>query len=561
MSHSRWNLPAPVPGGHAASTLGFSPLMAQLLANRGLSEPQQIQAFLSADAMPASDPFLLPDMSPAVSRILRAVLSGETIAVYGDFDVDGITATALMAQSLASFGVKVIPYIPHRLTEGYGLRNAALDSLRQQGASLVITVDCGISSANEVEHAQKLGLDIIITDHHAVPPAMPPALAIINPKRADSRYPFPDLAGVGVALKLCQALCQSLGKNLSEASGALALVALGSVADVVPLLGENRSLVRLGLQRLNSTPCLGLVEMMTQTGLSPGSLGTEEISWAIAPRLNAAGRLDHAMNSYKLLTTDSLEEARELVVWLEQKNTERQELTSEFFDRAKEQVQAKGILPILIVSGAEYPVGIAGLVASKLSEEYYRPAIVVRTGEKLSRGSCRSIPEFNIVQALNQCHELLSQFGGHSQAAGFTLPTENLPQLEQHLGQIAAGELSQADLRPRLDIDAVVNLSQLGGNTYQALQALSPFGCANPDPTFLSFNVEVLNCRIMGNSGGHLKLKLKQSKTVWDGVGFGLGNYLCEVASPIDIVYNLSVDRWDGQERLRLNILDFAPSS
>ena len=559
MSHCRWNLLPPVPDKDLFNGSSFPRLIIQLLYNRGLREPRQLQSFLTSDESLSGSPLLLPDMHQAVTRIYQALLSNENIAIYGDYDADGITATALLVQGLSALGGRAIPYIPHRLTEGYGLKKAALESLYQQGVSLVITVDCGITSLPEVKKARRMGLDIIITDHHTPLPEIPPAIAIVNPKLPNSTYPFSELTGAGVAFKLLQALFQSLGRE-EHLAKLMDLVALGTVADISPLLGENRYLVKEGLKLINATPRLGIKEIIAQAGLNIGSLDAESISWVIAPRLNAAGRLEHAMTSYKLLMTDSPEEAYRLATWLEQKNTERQKLTATTLTRAREQVLAQGISPLLVASDNDYFIGIAGLVASRLSEEFYRPAIVIKSGEKICIGSCRSIPEFNIIAALNQCRRLLSQFGGHSQAAGFTLPTRNLARLQESLLQLATTQLAGVDLRPRLDIDAEVALPDLGGDTFQITQQLAPFGRGNPLPTFLSRRVEVIDCRTMGNGGEHLRLKLKQGGTRWDGVGFRLGNYLAEVVSPLDIVYNLEIDRWGGEERLRLNILDFAPA-
>ncbi len=557
MNHSHWNLLPSAPDKYLVATSAFPPLIAQLLYNRGLTEPSQLGLFIAADESLSGNLSLLPDRHQAVARIYRALLSGENIAIYGDFDADGITATALLVQGLSTLGGKVIPYIPHRLTEGYGLKTTALENLYRQGISLVITVDCGITALPQVKKAKKMGLDIIITDHHTPLPELPPAIAIINPKRADSTYPFSELTGAGVALKLLQALFQSIGKE-EQANELMDLAALGTVADMAPLLGENRYLVKQGLKLINTSPRLGIREIIAQTELNIGSLDAESISWVIAPRLNAAGRLAHAMTSYKLLMTNSPEEAQQLARWLEQKNTERQKLTTNTLAKAREQILAQGISTLLIASAREYPVGIAGLVASRLSEEFYRPTIVIRTGERMSGGSCRSIPEFNIISALNQCSSLLAQFGGHSQAAGFTLPTKNLPRLVQMLSEMATTQLERVDLRPRLDIDVEITLSELGGDTFSIIQQLAPFGRGNPLPTFLSRGVEVLDCQAMGN-GEHLRLKLKQGDTIWGGVGFRLGNRLDEVASPLDIVYNLEIDRWGGEEKLRLNILDFTP--
>ena len=561
MNRSRWNLLPPVPDKYLVTTSGFSPLIAQLLYNRGLSfTGEGIQSFLAADKELSSDPFLLPDMHQAVARIYQALLLGENMAIYGDFDTDGITATALLVQGLTALGGKAIPYIPHRLTEGYGLKMAALENLCRQGVSLVITVDCGITALSQVRKAKRIGLDIIITDHHTPLSEIPPAVAVVDPKLPDSNYTFPELAGVGVALKLLQALLQGVGKE-GQLDELIDLVALGTVADMMPLLGENRYLVKEGLELINTNPRLGIREMIAQTRLDIGSVDAGGISWVIAPRLNAAGRLAHALTSYKLLMTDSPQEARQLTTWLEEKNTERQRLTTGALARARRQVLAQGISPLLVVCDKDCLAGIAGLVAGRLSEEFYRPAIVIKTGEQVSGGSCRSIPEFNIIAALNQCSRLFTHFGGHPRAAGFTLPTKNLPCLQQELLQLATTQLAGVDLRPRLDIDAEVTLPDLIGDTFQAIQQLAPFGQGNSVPTFLSRVVEVIDCRTMGSNGEHLRMRLKQCGAVWDGVSFGMGNYLSEASSSLDIVYNLELDRWGGGEKLRLNILDFTPAS
>jgi len=558
LNHRRWNLLPSAPDKYLVNTSGFPPLITQLLYNRSLTEPSQLESFMAADERLSGNPFLLPDMQPAVARIYRALLSGENIAIYGDFDVDGITATALLVQGLTTLGGKVIPYIPHRLTEGYGLKTAALENLHRQGISLVITVDCGITALSQVKKAKRMGLDIIITDHHTPLPEVPSALAIVNPKLPNSNYPYSQLTAAGVALKLLQALFQGVGKE-KQPDELMDLVALGTVADMAPLLGENRYLVKQGLKLINTTPRLGIKEMITQAGLNIGSLDTESISWVLAPRLNAAGRLAHAMTSYKLLMTDSPQEASQLAIQLEEKNVERQKLTTKVLTKAREQILAQGISPLLVASDKDYPVGIIGLVAGRLSEEFYRPAIVIKAGELTSSGSCRSLPEFNIILALNQCSRLLSHFGGHSQAAGFSLPTKNLTHLTQRLSQLATTQLDGVDLRPQLDIDAEVTLPDLGGDTFQTAQQLAPFGRGNPVPTFISRRVDVVDCRTMGVNDEHLRIKLKQGDSVWDGVAFRLGNYLDEVSSPLDIVYNLEIDRWHGDERLRLNILDFGP--
>ncbi|MDD5591152.1 MAG: single-stranded-DNA-specific exonuclease RecJ [Dehalococcoidales bacterium] len=558
MNSSRWNVLPPAPAEYFAENPNLSPLIAQILYNRGLTEPTQLASFIAADKRLSADPFLIPDMHQAVTRTYRALLSGENIAIYGDFDTDGITAAILLVQGISRLGGKVVPYLPHRLNEGHGVKTAVLEKLCQQGISLVITVDCGITALAEVKKAQRKGLDIIITDHHTPPDNIPPAVAVVNPKLPGSQYPFLELAGVGVAFKFLQALLRSIGKE-EGLDDLLDLVALGTIADVMPLVGENRYLVKQGLRLLNTKPRTGIREMANQASLTIGSLNAESVSWVIAPRLNTTGRLGHAMPSYQLLITDSAEEARQLSLWLEQKNTERQRMTSEVISKARDQILAEGIAPILIASDEEFPAGVIGLAAGRLREEFYRPAVVIKTGKQTSIGSCRSIPEFNITQALHQCQSLLSQFGGHPQAAGFTLPTRDLPRLKEALLRIATTTLAGIDLRPHLDIDAEVTLAELAGDTFPSLQKLAPFGKGNPAPTFISRKLEVTSVRVIGNKGAHLNLKLRQGGSTWDGIAFHAGNYLKEATSLLDIVYNLEVDSWCGSERLRLNILDFAP--
>ncbi|MEE9520391.1 MAG: DHH family phosphoesterase, partial [Dehalococcoidales bacterium] len=380
MNHSRWNLLPPAPAQYLAGASGFTPLVAQLLYNRGATEPSRLESFITADSSLSGDPFLLSGMHQAVNRVYQALLSGEKIAVYGDFDVDGIAGTALLVQGLSSLGGKAIPYIPHRLTEGYGLKTATLENLHHQGISLVISVDCGITALSEVKKAQRKGLDIVITDHHTPLSEIPPARAIVNPKLPDSDYPFSELTGAGVALKLLDALLQGMGRG-EQLGQIMDLVALGTIADMASLLGENRYLVKEGLKLINTAPRPGVRELITQTGLKLGSIDSESVSWILAPRLNAAGRLAHAMTSYKLLMTDSPQEGRELSIWLDKKNAERQKLTTTTLTKAREQILAEGISPLLVASDREYPAGIAGLVANRLSEEFCRPSIVIKTGD------------------------------------------------------------------------------------------------------------------------------------------------------------------------------------
>ena len=533
--------------------------MAQLLYNRGLDDPFKLELFLAGDERLSVDPMLLPDIQNAISRIYRALLSAEKIAVYGDFDVDGVTSTALMVQGLASLGGVVMPYIPHRVSEGHGLRTAAIDELHALGVTLIVSVDCGITDVEEVKHANKLGMSVVITDHHAPPALLPPAAAVVDPKLDGSKYPFDQMAGVGVTFKVLQALMTSLGRE-EHLENQMDLVAVGTVADMVPLVSENRYLVKLGLKVMNASPRPGIKEIILKAGLSLGNLDADSITWCLSPWLNASGRLEHAISSYKLLTTKSEQEARELAVLLGQQNIERQRLTAKVMNEAHAQIAAQGLAPVIMLCNTEFPLGVAGPVAGKLVEEYYRPVVVVNIDDKNASGSCRSIPEFNIIQALNQSSGLLGRFGGHAQAAGFTMPAKNIPLLQKALADLAAEQLKDVDLRPRLNIDVEVELNELGGDTYQTIQKLSPFGKGNPTPTFVSRSVEVMDLRTMGADQQHLRLKLKQKDSTFDAVAFKVGEARAEISPALDIVYNLEIDRWSGSDNLRLNIISFNPA-
>jgi single-stranded-DNA-specific exonuclease len=554
----RWRIQPGIPADHPLCRQNISSLVKQLLYNRGISSPEAAEAFLSASVDLLCDEWGLPDIDKAVSRISTAISHSEPIAVYGDFDVDGISATALLVEGLTELGAVVEPYIPHRIQEGHGLNSFALNELQEHGIKLVITVDCGITGVGQIEKLRR-GMDVVITDHHLPGTELPDAIAVIDPHRSDSVYPCNYLAGVGVAFKLLSALYDNFGLK-DRVYTFLDLVALGTVADMVPLIGENRFLVASGLKQLRYGRRPGIVELLNQSGITPENIEAEHISWIIAPRLNAAGRMEHANPGYRLLVTRSAVEAGALSQWLNEKNVERQKLTAAAFAHAREQVISRGISPLLIASHTDYPGGILGLVAGRLVDEFYHPAVVISIGEEISHGSSRSTPGFNINEAMCQCAELLSHFGGHAQAAGFTLPTSNLAALEEKLAAIAEREIGDMDLRPQLDIDAQVKFHELGGSTYKLIQSIAPFGQGNPQPSFLSRGVMVTDYRQMGAGGQHLRLRLKQNNILWEGVAFGLGERTIEEKIPLDIVYNLEHDDWNGYSRLRLNLKDFAPT-
>jgi len=554
---TRWKILPRVPDEYLNAS-GFSPLIAQLIYNRGV-KPEEIDTFLSADRRLEGNPFLLPDVSQAISRIYKAILEREKIAVYGDFDVDGVTATVIIMEGLSRLGAEVIPYIPDRIDEGHGVKLSALEKLQANGVRLVITVDCGVTDVVEVKRAREMGIDMIITDHHIPLRNLPQAIAIVDPKRKDSAYPYPDLAGAGVAFKVLQALFHKDSRE-KWISKLMDLVVLATVTDLVPLVGENRYLVKEGLRELNKSSHVGIQEMVKLAGLKLGELDAEDISWVLGPRLNAAGRMNNASSSYQLLTTQSSEESHLLALELEKRNAERQKLTSEVLSQAREKLTPKLHLPVLIDADESYSVRVIGLVAGRLADEFYKPALIINVGPELCQGSCRSIPEFDITTVLEECHSLLNTFGGHPLAAGFTVTRQNLAQLQERITTLATEQLAHLELRPEIVIDADVPLSIHTGDTFNTIQKLSPFGRGNPRPTFLTRQVEVVECRNFGKHGEWLRLKLKQGNITWQAVDFKSRKTKKEIPSYIDIVYNLEKSRWNGEEVISLNLLDFAPA-
>ncbi len=544
------------------------PVLVQLLYNRGLHEPAQIQAFLEKQYLANTDPFLLADMETAVARIQQAIANDEIIAVYGDFDADGVTATVLLTQALRGLGLaysQVRPYIPDRVDEGYGLNNDALTFLREKGVSLVISVDCGIRSIAEVIHANSIGLDMIITDHHSLGAELPPALAIINPKRTDSSYPERRLAGVGIAYKLAQALYEAMPERAQlELTSLLDLVALGTVADLAPLLGENRQLVKDGLEVLNAARRPGVAALLKVSGLRPGAITAESIAFGLAPRINAAGRLDHAFVAAKLLAVNNMPMAEQLARELNELNRTRQKITAELSELAESMIDPNA--PILIAADNNFISGVVGLVASRLTEKHYRPSIIIEQGEEESRGSCRSIAEFHITHALDEVAHLLVRHGGHAQAAGFTIRNENLPEFINRMTEIAALQLAGRELRPSICIDAELDLADIDWAFYEMLSQLEPTGYANPTPVFMSRGVEIVRHRVVGQNGHHLQLEFSSDYHPQTGhrllsaIAFRQGEWARQLPQYADIVYTIGVNEWNGRRNLQLMVQDLRPA-
>jgi single-stranded-DNA-specific exonuclease len=561
--HKRWVIAPLAPADHLQRFPDIAPLVVQILYNRGITDPDEMAAFLQADQPTSTtDLFRMAGMNRTVDRIRRAIKASEPIAIYGDYDVDGVTATALLVQTLAAFGADVRPYIPHRAEEGYGLNPEALQHLKDDGVRLVITVDCGVRSLSEVAFAKAIGLDLIVSDHHMPLEDLPDSYALINPKQPDCPYPFKELAGVGLAFKIAQALLlvnartENLPIPLTE-DDLLDLVALGTVADLAPLLGENRLLVARGLQQLRRTKRPGLRALLNFSGSK--TIDTSTIGFALGPRLNAAGRLDHALNAYDLLMTTAPPVADRIALELDSRNRERQTLTRDLFEKAREIVtEHTNGTALLFAADPSFNSGVVGLVASRLTEEFYRPSVVIEQGPHESRGSCRSIPEFHITQALDECRELFVRHGGHAAAAGFTIETAKLDLLSQRLTAIAERELGGQELLPTLAVDAVLHLHKLKADLFHALKQLEPHGYANSTPVFASRGVSIVELRTVGADGAHLKMKVGDGGTIFDAIGFKFGPMAERLSrgDKLDIAYTFEENEWNGERKYQLNIKD-----
>ncbi len=565
-SPKRWQIAPSAPPSHIARFPHLPSIVVQVLYSRGITAPADVAAFLDSQGGKVN-PFTLKGIPTAVTRLRRALRAGEPIAVFGDFDADGVTATALLVQTLRALGGHARPYIPHRVDEGYGLREESLTGLARDGVRVVVTVDCGVRALEQVAHANRLGLDVIITDHHSVGRQLPQAVSVIDPKRKDSHYPFNELAGVGVAYRLAQALLRSHRQTpvtaqevLLQEENLVDLVALGTVADMVPLRSENRALVRQGLACLNRMERPGIGALCQQVGLEPGQVDAAAIGYALAPRINAAGRLAHAKIAYQLLETQDPAEAERLAGKLGRLNRERQQLTRDTQEHARQLAHADSESSLIFAAAPDFLAGIVGLVAGRLASEFYRPVAVVEMGDQVSRGSARSIPEFHITRALDACADLLVRHGGHAAAAGFTVPNENLDELADRLRELAAEQLAGVELTPSLAVDVEVELAQMSWELQQALTQLEPCGYANPYPLFASRNVRLLGQRAVGNDGQHLKLTLSDGQTNWDGIAFRQGDWTGKLPDHVDVAYHLEVNEWNNRRRLQLNVQDVRPA-
>lgn len=563
--HIRWTLLPDQPGPQSLlhNELRLSPLVARLLVNRRVLTPEDARRFLSSTLEELRPPFSLKDVKRASRRIAEALYQKEPICIFGDYDADGITGTALLVLFLEALGARVNFYIPQRCDEGYGLNIPALEKIKALGTSLVITVDCGISDAEEVRFARDQGIDVIVTDHHEVPERIPEAAyAVINPKQSDCLFPFKYLAGVGVAFYLIIGLRKLLREEGFWTDGPppnlkdyLDLVAIGTLADIAPLVDENRIFVKYGMEVLGKSARPGIIALKKVCGVENGTITPEAISYRLAPRLNASGRLSQAEKAVRLLITSDQAEADRIALELSEENSRRQQIEAAIFKEACHMVEAEGAPPhaIVLVSPDWHP-GVIGISASRLVEQYYRPAILIALDGDIGHGSARSIEAFPIYEGLRHCEDLLVRFGGHGYAAGLTISRRNIDTLRQKLNALIASTLQPEDFIPKLYIDARMELSEITESLIAEIQALAPFGAGNPQPLFVSDTFSAGTPFVVGN--GHMKMCLAVERTNLEVIGFGMEARIPPPNSSVQVVFVPEINVWQGSRKIQLTVKD-----
>ncbi len=543
-----------------AQALSIAPATASLLLARGVTTPDQATSWMS-HPLP-HDPFLIPDMEQAVERLHRAVTTHEPICFYGDYDVDGITATSVYLSFFGGLGANVRAYMPHRLREGYGLNAGAVQRLHDEGVSLLVTSDCGTTAHREVTLAAQLGMDVIVTDHHQTDEQMPPAVAVLNPHRADARYPFRGLCSAALAYKTSQAYQLRYGESAVPLDSLLDLVALATIADVVPLHDENRGFVRAGLAQLSRGARCGVRALKQVAGVTRDCTA-ETIAFKLAPRINAAGRLDDAMLGVRLLTTESPAEAQRLADRLEQLNRERQKVESDIMAEALALLKDQELPPALVLASRQWHLGVVGIVAARLVERFHRPAIVIAINEQgIGKGSARTVDGFDLYQGLAACRDLVEAFGGHPSAAGVTVRAPRLDEFRARFCGAVAGWASDSAKVPTLHVDAELRLDEVNLQLIQEIGALHPFGAGNPEPTFAVTRLEVMDSRTVGEK--HLKMTVRQGgSSPFDSIGFGMKSLVERgilSRAPVDLAFTPELNHWNGYDRIQLRIRDVRPS-
>ena len=535
-------------------------LSATILSNRGIIEEKQIKKFLDPKRTDFYNPFLMPDMESAVNRILKAIENNEKIIIYGDYDVDGITSVTVLKSFFQDRGIHVDEYIPNRLNEGYGLNKTAIEKISKQKYTLMITVDCGISAIEEIDYANQLGIETIVTDHHEPGNELPKALAVVDAKRKDNKYPCRNLAGVGVVFKLIQALSIKLNLDEKEYLKYLDIVCVGTISDIVPLEDENRVIVKLGLKLVSQTRNLGLREILKLSGYQ--QIDSTTISFGVAPRINACGRMGHQEDALKLFTTKDINEVIKLAEKLNEYNKERQDIEKNIYNEAIEIIDKDDLdkKNTIVVMGKNWHHGVIGIVSSKITEQYFKPSILLCEEDDYGKGSGRSIPGFDLYKALTECKDTIDKFGGHSMAVGINVKKEQFNEFRNKLEGIAK-EQHIEEIVPILNIDAQVELDEINKDMVNSLKELEPYGEGNKMPIFAFKNLRIDSIRAL-SEGKHLKLTLKDKKNIVNAIGFNLGYLSSEykIGDKIDVVGNLEINSFNGVDNLQINIKDIMKS-
>lgn len=561
----RWVFRKPSPPEKIKTILennNFNNIIAQLVFDRDLGSPELVRDFFYPRLEKLHNPFDMCDMERAVQRLITALREGEHILIYGDYDVDGITAVSLLYEAIFKLGGKVSFYIPNRITEGYGLSKQGINTARERGVSLIITVDCGITAVHEVDVAVQKGVDVIICDHHEPSDTLPNATAILNPRRLDCHYAFKELAGVGVAFKFLQGLYSTLGYDATYLYPFLDLVAIGTAADIVPLIDENRILVKYGLERINNNPRRGIFALLESSSLIGREIGVNLIVFVLAPRINAVGRMSTAKKAVHLLTSSSLQQSRNIARVLESENKLRRGFDETTCQEAIDIITHTIDLDntkILVLAKENWHPGVIGIVASRITERYNRPTILISIKDGIGKGSARSIINFDIYTALNSVSHLLDNFGGHKYAAGLTIRAENVAKLREELKLISERIISREELIPTLEVQSEISLNQLDARFLKWLKLFAPYGPQNMRPIFVSKNLEIVGePAVVGNN--HLKLKVKENGIVIDAIAYNFGEVKYDMKSMgqrIDAAYVIEENTWNGQTTVQMRIKDF----
>lgn len=544
--------------------LNISEVLARLLINRGINNTGEAKEFLNPDISQLHDPLKMAGMTKAISRIETAIKDKEKICIYGDYDVDGITSVAMMSGFIKELGGNVFYYIPNRIDEGYGLNAESIDRILSQKASLIITVDCGIKSIEEVDMVNKAGADIIITDHHKCGDSLPDAYAIINPNQEECNYPFKHLAGAGVVFKLLTVLSDSMSCKI-DALGFLDLAALATVADVVPLIGENRVIVKNGLEAIKKTTNLGLSTLMKVCKINPEDLSVYHLGFIIAPRINAAGRLKDASIVVELLTTNDAQKANEIAKELNELNVSRQDIESAILESALEKIQKDIDLSkerIIVLDNKSWHVGVIGIIASRITERFNMPSIIISVEDEIGKGSARSVIGLNIFEAISKCEEMLIRFGGHELAAGLTIEEGFIGRFRKKINEIAKDLQKDKELYREILVDYKIDKNDDLKDIYKDIIKLEPFGEGNAKPVFVYRALKVISIKAVGKENKHLYMKLYNDRDYMNAIGFNMGFAIShiEVNQKIDIICSVEMNVWNGNETMQLHIKDFKPS-